>query len=100
MKTLQAITISIPFGNKEQAIKVGNKLLKAGLITIYKVSENVYLAWLKDDDVKKGEVEHDDIAVLLVKTMSDKINEIHRLVKKHHPWDTFCFTMHNIIDAC
>ena len=83
----QEVMVLVPFETVEEAKKAGKMLLENYLDFVVRVVGNVYQAWVEKD----GEVEGGEIAILIIKTMRNKVDEAKKKIKEVHSWKTFCF---------
>lgn len=75
--------IYITTSSKEESKKIGETLVEeklAACVNIVASIESIYL-W-------KGEIEHDDESLLIVKTKQDNIDKIIKRVKEIHSYET------------
>ncbi len=91
------VIIIVPFEAKGQAQKVGNLLLKKGLVFVYRIQEDIYQAWSETD--KDKDIGEAEIVVLRLRAPRTNIDKIHQSIKGLHPWPVFCFEVFELIQG-
>ncbi|MDR2966678.1 MAG: divalent-cation tolerance protein CutA [Methanobacteriaceae archaeon] len=86
--------IYITTSNEEEAIKIGTHIVKerlAACSNIIKDMKSIY--WWEDN------LENDDEAILILKTIEEKVDEIIAKVKEIHSYDNPCIIALPVIKA-
>ena len=81
----EACFVYITTGSREEAITIGRDLVEeklAACVNILDCVTSIYL-W-------EGELDHTDEAVLIAKTLSQKVNSLTKRVKRLHSYDCPC----------
>ena len=86
--------VYITTSNEEEALKIGNQIVKERLAACSNIISNMKsIYWWE------GNLENDEEAILILKTVEEKVDEIIAKVKDIHSYDNPCIIAIPVIKA-
>jgi uncharacterized protein involved in tolerance to divalent cations len=96
MKNIETIFVNIPCPTKKEAKKLCSGLLKKNLCGTAKIFENTHMMWMEKDKIQ-GE----DVVIMVLKTTSKNLMDIHAFILENHSWGTPCIEVVPLVnDMC